>query len=193
MEKKIMYDSDEAAQRVTVSGWMSGNGTFWPDKTDPKFAEYHARWGGCTHLVCDCGKEYEKNYTMCQSCRSKKLDERYQSMPFKEWEGEPLCLYRDDTYFFDIDSLIDWAEEHEIEDLSTIQLVICTQNLAWEINGDEYYYDELPEDTGLSDVAPMLAEALEGVNKVIREKQEILSWSAGKFRTTINKMQKGGE
>lgn len=189
MKKKIMYASDEAAQRVTVSGWISGDGLFWPDGNDPKFAEHHARWGGCTHLVCECGNEYEKNYTMCQSCRSKKSDERYQAMPFKEWEGEPLCLYRDDTYFFDMDSLIDWAEEHEIEDLSTIQLVICEPNHAWEIEGDEYYGDRLPEDTELSYVAPMLAEALEKVNKIIREQQEILSWSAGKFRTTIKKGQ----
>jgi len=189
-EQKVMYESDEAAKRVTMTGWLSRDGIFWPDRDDPKFAEHHARWGGCTHLVCECGNEHKKHYTICDSCRAKKDDERYQAMPFKEWEGEPLCLYRDDTYFFSIESLEDWAEEHEIEDLSSIQLVICEPQHAWEIEGTEHYADLLPEDTDLSDVAPLLSAALEDVNEVIREKKEILSWMPGKFRTTV---KAGGE
>ena len=184
-EEKIMYNSDKAAQRVTLSGWMGRDGVFWPDGRDPKISEHLARLGGCTHIVCECGNEHLKRYTMCDSCRAKNNDERYQAMPFKEWGGEPLCLYRDDTYFFCEDDLKYWAEEHEIEDISSIQLVICEPQYAKEIDGDNYYCDYLPEETSLKEVAPKLADALEGVNKVIRNEKEILCWVSGKFRTTI--------
>lgn len=183
-KEKIMYDSPEAAQRVTLSGWISKDGIFWPDKHDPKFAEHHARWGGCTHVRCDCGAETEKHYTKCLACRNKADDERYAAMPFKEWEGEPLCLYRDDTYFFSEEELLDWADVHGIEDFSTIQLVICKPETAWELEPDEIYTDYLPEDQYTHDVAPKTAAAFEELNKVIREEKEILCWLPGKNRTT---------
>lgn len=186
-ETKVMYASDEAAKRVTVTGWMSRDGIFWPDGKDPKFAEHHARWGGCTHLICECGNEHRKGWTMCDACRNKKDDERYQAMEYKEWQGEPVCIFRDDTYFFSEDAIIDWAEENEIGDLSTIQLVICEPQTAHEIEGDEYYCDYLPEDMELADVAPKLAAAIEDVNEVIRKEQETLCWMPGKYRTTFKK------
>jgi len=186
-DEKIMYASDDAAKRVTMTGWLSRDGIFWPDKNNPEYAEHHARWGGCTHMVCACGNEHRKHYTICDSCIAKKDDERYLSMPFKEWGGEPLCLYRDDTYFFSEDALEDWAEENGVEDLSTVQLVICEPQYAWEIEGTETYGDNLPEDTELYEVAPKLAAALEQVNKIINEEKEILCWMPGKFRTTVKK------
>lgn len=186
-QNKIMYDSDEAAKHVTVSGWVSRDGVFWPDKDNPKSAEHHARWGGCTHLTCECGNTHKKTWTICDDCRRKKADERYLAKPYKDWEGEPLCLRDDDTYFFSEDELEYWAEEHEIEDLSIIELVICEPQYATEINADDYFCDLLPEDMYVHDVAPKLAEAIEQVNKVIREEREIMSWVPGKFRTTYKR------
>lgn len=177
-KEKIMYESDEAAKRVTITGWVSSSGRFYADD------EHLARWDGCTHLVCECGNEHSKNYTMCDSCRSKKDDERYAAMPFKEWEGEPLCLYHDDTYFFSEEALLDWADVHGIEDFSTIQLVICEPETAWELDPDDIYTDYLPEDQYTHDVAPKTAAAFEELNNVIREEKEILCWMPGKNRTT---------
>lgn len=196
-DEKIMYASDAAAKRVTVAGWLSADGRFWPDGSDPKFAEHHARWGGCTHLICECGNEHQKNYTICDACIAKKNDERYQAMEFKEWNGDPVCLYRDDTYFFSEDALEQWAEDNGIVDLSTIQLVICEPQYAWMIEGTDHYIDMLPEDTQLEEVAPKLAAAIEQVNEVISTEKEILCWMPGKFRTTYTALptdpQKQGE
>ena len=185
MTEKIMYDSDEAAQRVTLSGWKSRDGFFWPDKDDPKFAEHHARWGGCTHILCkECGDHtHEKHWTCCSHCRQKKSDARYESLEFQEWNGEPLCLWDGDEYFFSEDDIELFADEHEIEDVSTIKLVICEPQYASEIDVDDMFCDLLPEDMYVHDVAPKLAEAMATVNDLIRKKEEIMCWMPGKKRT----------
>lgn len=62
--------------------------------------------------------------------------------------------------------------------------MICEPNYAWEIEPDEYYCDDLPEDRTLDDVYPELAEAIEKVNELIRKEEKPLSWGAGKYRTS---------
>lgn len=91
---KVMYAGDEAAQKVTVTGWRSRHGRFYSDN------EHLARWDGCTHLACDCGAAMEKGYTICRSCRDKNRREVCETMPFKEWDGTtPLTLHDADEFF----------------------------------------------------------------------------------------------
>ncbi|WP_020472418.1 hypothetical protein [Zavarzinella formosa] len=178
-QPKVMYDSAEAAQQVTVTGWRSRNGHFCGDN------EHLARWDGCTHLLCDCGAEMDRGYTLCRSCRDKQRLERYEAMPFQEWDRTtPLTLHDDDEYFWDEDSVWDYCELNGIKP-EGLRLVICEPNYAWEIEADDYYGDDLPEDQPLNDVYPDLAEAIEKVNEMIRKKERPLSWGGGKYRTTL--------
>ena len=78
---KIRYDSPDAAQQVTVTGWQSRDGRFYGND------EHLARWAGCTHLICACGAEMEKGYNICKTCRRKADAEQYEAMPFMELIG----------------------------------------------------------------------------------------------------------
>ena len=175
-EKIIMYDSDEAATFKTgISGWVSGDGRFFGKDEDM------ARYAGCTHKTCACGNIHSKSWTICDECRDRKSAGRYESMPHKEWEGEPLVIFGDDRYFWDVESVYDHMLDAGTTDL---QLVICEPNYAPEINedhGEEYY----PEDQYLDDVAPELAKRIAELNEWIAKEKPILSWSGGTHRTTI--------
>lgn len=182
MTVNIMYASDDAAQRVTVTGWRSRSGRFYGDD------EHLARWDGCTHKVCACGAEMERIYTICRSCADKKRLEKYEAMPFKEWDGEtPLTLYDDDEFFWNEDDVLDYCERCDIS-LEDLRLVICEPNYAREIEPDDFYQDDLPEDQSISDVYPDLANAIEKVNELIRKKEKPLSWGGGRFRTSVEKI-----
>jgi hypothetical protein len=177
--KKIFYDSQEAAQIKTITGWVSSCNRFWGGD------EHMARWDGCTHQYCKCGNEVERSRIICSTCSSKLQDEKYMAMPFKCWDGKGLLvIYGDDTYFNDEDEVLEYCEEHEISP-DALQLVICEPQYAWEIDTD-YFSDILPEDKTLDDCYPELAEAIERVNELIRKKETPLSWAAGKFRTKLN-------
>ena len=53
----ILNTSDEAAHFVTgLSGWVSRHGHFYGND------ERLARYDGCTHTVCECGKPCEKGW-----------------------------------------------------------------------------------------------------------------------------------
>jgi len=178
-EKIIMYESEEAAKKITVTGWVSSTGFFYGDD------ENIARFAGCTHKLCECGAVTSKNYTHCEKCRTKRRSKVYEAMPYQEWdECTPLVLFDDDRYFFDKDGLLDWCacEDIKVEDL---QLVICKPNVIHRIEYNDMYCDDLPEDMGLEDVAPEIAAALDKVNEMIKEHKTPLSWYAGKFRTSI--------
>ena len=178
-EPKVMYSSDDAAQKVTVTGWRSRNGHSYGDH------EHLARWDGCTHQVCDCGAEMSRGYTICQTCSATKRIERYKAMALKEWDGETmLTLHDDDKYFRDEDEVRDYSEENDckVEDL---RLVICEPQYAWEI--DPYYYcDILQEDQTLEDCYPELAAAIDKVTGLIRLHAKPISWSGGKYRTSVS-------
>lgn len=181
--KKIDYASAEAATQKTVTDWVSNDGRFFGDN------EHIARWNGCTHLLCSCGSEMTKTYTLCNTCREKAATERFNAMPFQEWDGEtPLCIFDDDTYLFDESEIEMYCEGNNIE-ANDLQLVICAPQYAWEID-DDYFSDILPEDTTLADCDDELAVAIEQVNNLIRQraknKEKPISWISGKFRTSYN-------
>lgn len=172
----VLNTADEAAKLMTVTGWVSRHGRFYGQD------ERTARYDGCTHVVCECGKPTEKSWTHCAECREKRSHERWLALPLVEWDGiTPLCLHDDDQYFFDVDSIHEHAEEHEIP-VSSLRLVVCEPNLAREVDPD-YWTDELVEDGELPD---WLEKALELLNRTIRiNRGDPLSWSAGKQRVIL--------
>lgn len=178
MTNKIMYDSPEAAREITVTGWVSSDGRFFGRNN-----EHLARWAGCTHLICACGNEYEKKWTICDECRAKKDAERYAAREYRDWDGEYLYSEYVDRYFFDIDEITDWCDEHN-ETPDKLRLVICEPVYCQEID-PEYWIDDLPEEAYIDDVAPEISDALEKLNSLIRETKPVLSWRPGKYRTSV--------
>lgn len=174
--KQVLYTSDDAAKFVTnISGWIDCRSRFWGND------EHMARWSGCTHVVCpNCGKPTQKTYTICSDCREKRAIERYKAKERKEWDGNtPLYSETADEYFFDQDDLNDYLDTRDCT-AQSLQLVICEPEYFREIESD-YFYDDLPED---NDIPSEIADALEDLNRVIREQGPSL-WHPGKYAAKI--------
>lgn len=170
--KIIHYDSPEAARPYTKEGWASANGLFYAD-------EHTARWAGCTHVKCECGKWTEKMYTKCEDCRIRRRKERYEALPFQAWDTEqPICSFDGQHYFFDEEELIEHCEENEINP-DDLLLVICEPNYMREVYWD-HWEDVWPEDRNLPEV---VEKALIELNKAIRAAGPV-SYSPGKIRTS---------
>lgn len=173
-EPVILYTSAEAAQQVTVTGWRSRHGHFYGEN------EHIARWDGCTHMVCECGAAMSKGYTKCDACRAKAADAAWEKLPLVEWDGGPLCIFRDDTYFWDIDDVERYCDEHHLK-ASELHLVVCDPVMAREIDAD-HWSDDLGED---GDLPPDIEAALEVFNAVIRAHKAPLSWIGGDQRVVL--------
>ncbi len=176
-EKIILNTSDEAATyRTGLEGWVTRNGRFWGED------ERMARWDGCTHVLCECGKPVEKSWTKCPECRRASAVKRFEAMPKKVWDGEsPLCLFDDDCFFWSQDDLTDYCEEsgHDPKDL---KLVICKPIFARQIDPYDHYHDDIPEE---GDLPGELVEAFDRLNEKIRECREPLSWEPGSYAAEI--------
>lgn len=168
----VLYNSDEAARKVTVTGWASKDGRFWGND------EHMARWDGCTHKLCECGEICDKSYTKCDKCIAKQRHEIFLKTPFKEWDGKtPVVLFDNDTYFFSEDDIEYYCDDNELKP-EDLRLLICEPLCLSQIDYD-YWNDDLPED---GELPPKVEEALKALNKAIEEEGTV-SWWPGKFRT----------
>lgn len=167
-EKIVLFDSDEAAQPHTMTGWKSRNGFFYDN-------EQVARYDGCTHVKCQyCGEPTRKHYTVCDKCRAANEIERYDAMPKAEWDGKAM-LYSDarDEYYSDMDGAEDVLEEGET--IESLRLIICEPNCVRPLDSD-YCSDDLADDMELPDA---ISEAMDAFNKAVAG--IVLSWSPSKF------------
>lgn len=186
-KEKIMYDADDIVEyKTNIEGWVDKNGRFYGKG---ERGEEMARYNICTHKKCECGESMEKYYTKCKSCIAKSNIERYESLEYKELTF-PVCIYRDDTYFWDEDELNDYLYEINEErkeygdkplEFSDLRLVICTPNSLREVPY-ETWDDELPEDYEFS---AEFSKKLEEFNKYIHSLKPV-SYSPSKYRTKYN-------
>ena len=173
-EKIIFIDSDESATyRIDIEGWVSASGLFFGD------SERAARYDGATHAHCkDCGVATPKHRTICDSCYEKNRIERYYKMPVGEFTDGWLYCGDIDEYFSDYCDLVDHYESNEL-DLSLARPIICEPVFPSQIDPDEYYHDELPEDV---EAPAYIQEAFDVLNEALRRCEEPLSWQPGKYR-----------
>lgn len=110
---------------------------------------------------------------------------RYYKRPIKKWEGEPLCVFNDNTYFFDLDELRDYIDSNDLKS-EDIPLMICTPNKLWELDPGEIYEEIMPEnqDDFNERYNKEVIEAFDKLNEFIRGYRPI-SWGQGPFRTTV--------
>lgn len=190
-QKVVMYDSDDAAiYKTGLSGWVNNSGQYWGEN------EHMARWSGCTHMTCACGKQYEKGRVRCDSCQAAKDTEGYYAMPMVEWdEVTPVVVFNDDRYFFDLDSVLDFMVDMKEEAAKRgydpeIQLVLCDPIHLHYIDADNWC-DDLSEDGELPDAVQAKVDEL---NAAIKEAGPV-SWQEGKTRINVDylweKLKKG--
>ena len=176
----IMEDSPEAASIKTVTGWVSRTGHFWGND------ERMARYDGSTHKRCECGEIIEQR-SYCRKCSDRKEVERWQAMPEVEWDGAAyLYSQTADQYFRDEQEIADYcADADEPCTPDDLHLVICTPNYLREVDLCEDNSEEMPEDGDESYFTAEVQEALEALNKAIRESRtpaQAISWSPGKTK-----------
>ncbi|MBX9753658.1 MAG: hypothetical protein K2X80_02810 [Pseudomonadaceae bacterium] len=169
----IMYDSPEAATLQTITGWVSSDGRFYGSD------EALARYAGSTHRQCAANPNHSIYETRgyCQVCAEEKRQAQFKAMPRKPWNGEPLVLFDGDRYFFDLDHLRDYIVDEGIK-VADLQACICEPNMASEIDLEDYFVDDLPDDGEINDDDILAAGEL--LNEMIR-KAPPLSWSQGKY------------
>ncbi|PHM22371.1 hypothetical protein [Xenorhabdus ehlersii] len=175
----VMYDSPEAAKIKTVTGWVSRDGRFFGDD------EHLARYCGATHRECDSNPDHpiiEINRSRCSTCYEESRQRIFMEMERKQWDRKtPLVLFDTEQYFWDADDLGEYCHEHEV-DLSELQLVICEPNYPSEIDGADWFHDELPPD---GELPYELQQAFDALNAIIRNSPP-LSWSQGKYAAIVS-------
>jgi hypothetical protein len=164
MEKsELMYSDPSAARYVTnIKGWVDTNNRFWGDNPE---SEHMARYSSCTHRLCECGNKMEKSRIKCQLCSSKAIINKYNAMPAKLYNGEPIYSESDDVFFWSDSDLDEYCSDNEKKP-SDLMLVFCVEDKFNEVNLDDWY-DQLPQD--IDHLPKALIEAVEELNKVIRE------------------------
>lgn len=181
-EKIIMYDSPEAAEQITLTGWKSkgADGQFWYKD------EHMARWAGCTHLKCECGNIMKKNWLKCDECRRKDAVERYNKLPQKEYDPKDVvCTWDGDKYFFSEDEIIEHIEEYNDDfpddRITEIKLLVCVPIYYRRIDSEDIASDS-HEDWEPDDE---LEQKIKEFNDYLKTLPPH-SWTPGKIRTTYD-------
>jgi hypothetical protein len=73
----------------------------------------------CAPVICECGAEARKGWTVCDACRHRKSDEkeaaRRAAATVVEWDGNYLYDAQGDRWFVDESEMLDAAEESGFE------------------------------------------------------------------------------
>lgn len=176
--KVIMYDSPEAAQLVTVTGWATKDGRFFGDN------EHLARRCGSTHRHCDDNEDHAayRSNSYCEPCAAVMRLEVFNAMPVVEWDGEtPLNLFDTDLYFYDLEQILEYCAEYGL-DPAGFQLVLCEPNRMHTICADDQWCDVFAEDVLLPSE---VEDALNTLNAAIKEHGKAVSWSPSDKRVLL--------
>ena len=170
-EKPIIRYEDNA-ESVTITYADGATAKGWACKTCHVFhgigegGEHMARWCHATDCPCECGGRRERRYSICDTCRAKKDDERWFSKLAKaiEWDGTtPLALDDDgEKFFFDVSDVADYIADHD--DPESIRFVLCRPETGPTFEMIEFLGDSLPDDDhgGHSLVT-------EGIDKIVND------------------------
>jgi len=180
-QKIIMYDDPDIVEyRENLKGWVS-NGLFYGDNKD---SESIARYSACTHKVCSCGEIMKKYYTACSKCREKNRINRWEKMPFKDYDYKSP-LYSDylDEYFENHGIFCDYCYDEHLNP-ADMNLIICDYEYCEPIDPYDYYVDKMPEDC--EDLPDYVVKAFDKLNDELSKYNEPISYFPGKYRTIID-------
>ncbi|MBC1185575.1 hypothetical protein HII27_07565 [Kluyvera sp. SCKS090646] len=174
IEKIVMMDSDEAASIKTLTGWVDRHGRFWGDD------EYQARWCGATHRKCKNKPDehpIHSTHGYCEECHRESRQAKFAEIERAVWAGEPLVLFDDDHYFFDVESLADYCLEHSVLPRE-LQLLICEPNYPPEFDIEQHCEEIIPDGGDYYSLPQAVLDAADALNKAIKESAAV-SWSGG--------------
>lgn len=115
---------EDAATRKQFDGWACVRcSRFHYDEHSARYCchtEGPCRTGGCS------GRTHRR-YMYCDACMKRRDDERWKAMPQVGYAEQVVAVWRDDTFFFDVDSLLDWLNDRTVDTPSAQppQLVVC--------------------------------------------------------------------
>lgn len=177
-KQNILRDSPEAASIQTVTGWVSSTGRFYGAD------EHLARYDGATHTKCEKNPEHPiyKINGYCESCWAEKQQALYEAMPAEPYNGDACAVFNTDQYFWEENEILEYCVDRGINP-ADLQLVHCVPTYARQIDGKDYFSDDLPEDGELPQV---LHDAFAALNKIIGHKKHVLSWSQGKTKAVLS-------
>ncbi|GEM_PF-1695761 len=143
-----------------------------------------------THDDCvDCGNQFEKHFTYakrCESCTWIEKRKKYEALELVEWDARtPLCIYDDDTYFFDADDIISYCENHDIKP-SDLMLVLCETTNFSTIDFDQWC-DEVHEDW---EPSSEFSKRLEEFNEFLQNESTNTWWASNK-RVDVSYLDRG--
>ncbi len=175
-EEIVPFDSSKAAQRITVTGWVSRDGYFYQND------ERTARFSGCTHIKCsDCNALVPKTRLTCDYCQEKKDNERYAALDKEEWDGfTPLVLFNTGIYFWSREDVDEYCRQTGTK-IDSLKLVLCEGVAGPEFDPESFLVDYLPEGDDVPEVIRKTARLL---NQAIAE-AGVLSWHQGSTAAII--------
>ena len=192
-EMIVMYDSPEAAHEsvLTVDGksspcWVSRHGKVYNQRD----AEHLARYDGCTHRACGlCGAPTERHYTACDKCREAAAVKRHAERERRPLNGEYIYSNAADEFFDEWSDVESYCEEHGTTP-ADLRLLICEPVMAREIDPNDYYADDLPDDCG---VPKEIEDAFQALAEAIRDCKTPLSWRPTKFAVDLDACEHCGD
>ena len=177
-KEQINYDDPKAARYVkNIEGWIDINGRFFGNNPD---SEHMARWSSCTHIKCECGNLVHKGWTKCDDCRFKAKIEKYNNLPYKEYDGGLVYSHAVDEFFEDSDEIEDYCADNEI-DPKDLRLVFCNPLYFQQVDTD-YWSDVMSYEGEDEDLPDELLKALNAFNDVIA-KLPPANYTPGNIRT----------
>lgn len=188
-QQKVMYGTHALQATITLPDgsshqrWSCGKcKRIWGSND-----QHMASWCCCTHMICECGKEHEKSWTMCDCCRAAKSAAKWNERPEVIWNGEwPLATHDSDRYFFDSDALLSYicevySDAESIDDIESIRLTSCHPNTPPYFEINEWCCDVLGDG---SDGVAGSKSIDERINTIISE-VGIVSFSAKSDRLNV--------
>lgn len=170
----IFVDSDEAAYLGTVTGWISRNKHFYGDLEDA------ARYDGATHKKCKCGNIFPKN-SWCDPCADKATRKSYDGLSEGKWNGYDMIYSRaTNDYFQDLDYIIDYMLDNDIEDADDLMLVLTKPQKIYPLDPAEIYEDLIADDHDYTDIPKEIWDAFDELNEKILKADVTLSFNPSK-------------
>lgn len=135
---------EDAAEVRTVTGWccVTCHRFYGPDAS----GEQSARYCCSTDAPCateGCANRCRRYYTICEPCIVAGDTARWNALPRVEWDGKaPICEWRGDEYFFDVESLAEHMAEHDLT-ADTVRLVLCRPDNGQWFSMGEFLSDSI--------------------------------------------------
>lgn len=184
MKTKTLPFEQAAERRTNIEGWVCKTcRRFWGND------ERMARWCCAADLQCStegCKARVRKGgWTVCAPCRDRKAEERWLKLPEVPWDGNtPLCLADDDRYFFDLDDLDGFIEDHEGMKLEDLRLVICVPEKKPRFEVYDLLQDYLAEDMEADDSTEIEKLVKDWIEEHVPE-----VWMPGEARPTLGSLR----